>query len=74
MYEKSSGRSALASFFSKLDNEKGGTYNKKLEFLMTHPHDQKRISAALTYPLPKDFVELKFSNVNWRTVKSDLEQ
>lgn len=66
--------SALASFFSKLDNEKGSTYNKNLEFLMTHPHDQKRISAALTYPLPKNFIEAKFSNVNWVEVKKEIEQ
>lgn len=48
--------SSLASFFMRLKKEKG-SFDERLEFFMTHPHDSKRITASLEYKLPDDFKE-----------------
>ena len=39
---------AIASFFRKLNREELD-YNENMEFLMTHPHNNSRIKASLSY-------------------------
>lgn len=46
----------IATFFRKLET-KGLTYNKNFELLMTHPHHDERIKAALRYNLSENFEE-----------------
>ncbi len=50
----------VATFFRKLE-KKGLSYNKNFELLMTHPHHDKRIQAALQYKLSDNFIEKKLT-------------
>lgn len=59
---------ALASFFKRV-SEKHGSYNKNLEVLMTHPNDESRIKAAMSYRLSKNFKAEPF-NLDWERVKA----
>lgn len=61
----------MASFFERLENEKQ-SYNEKLELLMSHPHNKKRIKAALDYKLPADF-QTKPINLDWQQVLNNLK-
>jgi beta-barrel assembly-enhancing protease len=61
---------SLAKFFRKLETE-GMTFNKNVTLLMTHPHNDERIKAALSYPLSDDFIEEKMS-LNLDLVKEIL--
>ena len=44
----------MATFFRRLNREKL-SYDEDLEFLMSHPHNNARIKAALEYEIPEDF-------------------
>lgn len=48
----------VSTFFRKLEEE-GHTYNEDLEILMTHPHHNQRIKAALEYKMDSNFVASK---------------
>ncbi|MCH8331778.1 MAG: M48 family metallopeptidase [Bacteroidetes bacterium] len=45
---------SIALFFRRLEKE-NLSYMKELEILMTHPHNNSRIKAAMEYELPEDF-------------------
>jgi predicted Zn-dependent protease len=62
----------LADFFSKL-NEKEMSYNKNLEILMTHPHNDSRIDKVKEYRTARDFKEEKFE-LDWGSVKDAIKE
>lgn len=64
---------AMAAFFMRL-NDKKFSYNEKLELLMTHPHDKRRIQNALDFPLEKSFVEIPFKDIDWKMVKEEISE
>jgi len=61
----------LAVFFDRL-NKKGLSYDKNLELIMTHPHNDKRMAKSRGYLTKKDFVEKKIE-LDWSKVKGALE-
>lgn len=63
--------SVMAAFFMRL-NDKKFSYDEKLELLMTHPHDKKRIQNALDFHLEKSFVEKPFTDIDWKKVKEEV--
>jgi len=46
----------FAKFFRKMETE-GLSYNKNFKLLMTHPHNDDRIKASLSYKIDNSFVE-----------------
>ncbi|MBA3899134.1 MAG: M48 family metallopeptidase [Bacteroidetes bacterium] len=62
----------MATFFRRL-NEKLGGYNKNLEMLMTHPHNNSRIKSALEYETAPDFKSVTLG-LDWKKVKLSLNQ
>ena len=62
---------AVASFFRKLNREELD-YNEKMEFLMTHPHNNSRIKASLSYETAENFEALDF-DIDWKRVKETLK-
>jgi beta-barrel assembly-enhancing protease len=72
LLEKSSiSPKSLARFFEKL-NENNLDYDKNLEILMTHPHNDNRIDEVRKYKTKNDF-ESKPFNINWQRVKESVE-
>jgi predicted Zn-dependent protease len=61
---------SLARFFERL-NEKDMDYNKNLEILMTHPHNDKRIEQARRYKTKNNFTVVPF-DLNWKRVQASL--
>ena len=61
---------ALAAFFRKLKREVG-SYNENLEMLMTHPHFNSRIKAAIQYELPENFEPSEFE-LDWEKVQESI--
>lgn len=52
-------------------NEANQDWNENLELLMTHPHNNSRIRAALEYELHEDFSETKL-DIDWQKIKNEL--
>lgn len=61
---------AMATFFHKL-NEKELSYDRNLELLMTHPHNDSRIQFAKGYQLKKEFKPNAF-DLDWTEIKNHL--
>ena len=59
---------SLAKFFTRL-NDQDLTFNPALEFLMTHPHNDKRIQKATAYNVSPDFVPMPLP-VDWDKTKN----
>jgi len=59
---------SLAKFFTRL-NDQDLTFNPALEFLMTHPHNDKRIQKATAYNVSPDFVPVPLP-VDWDKIKN----
>lgn len=62
---------AIASFFRKLNREELD-YNENMEFLMTHPHNNSRIKASLSYETAGNFEAQDFE-IDWKRVKEALK-
>jgi beta-barrel assembly-enhancing protease len=62
----------LGDFFTKLD-EKGLSYSKNLEFLMTHPHNDSRIEKVRGYRTARDFQEEKIE-MNWESIRDVIKE
>lgn len=60
----------MAEFFEHL-NEKDLTYNRNLEIVMTHPHNDSRIEAARDYRTKAGFQSEKIE-LDWKKVKGEL--
>jgi beta-barrel assembly-enhancing protease len=72
LLEKSSiSPKSLARFFEKL-NENNLDYDKNLEILMTHPHNDNRIDEVRKYKTKNDF-ESKPFEINWQRVKESVK-
>jgi predicted Zn-dependent protease len=63
---------ALAIFFRRV-NEKLGGYDKRLEILMTHPHNNSRIKASLEYKTKPGFTAIPFG-LDWKAVKASIAE
>jgi predicted Zn-dependent protease len=61
---------SLARFFERL-NEKDLDYNKNLEILMTHPHNDKRIDQARRYRTRNEFKPIPF-DMDWKKVQESI--
>tara|TARA_B110000967_G_C18880015_1_gene560503 strand:+ start:886 stop:1710 length:825 start_codon:yes stop_codon:yes gene_type:complete len=61
---------AIASFFRKLNRE-NLDYNEKMEFLMTHPHNNSRIKTSLEYETENNFTP-KLLDIDWDRIKNAL--
>ncbi len=61
---------SLGRFFERL-NEKDLDYNKNLEILMTHPHNDKRIEQARRYRTKNGFKPIPF-DLNWKKVQDSI--
>lgn len=62
--------SSLATFFRRINRELGSP-DEKLEFLMTHPHNNSRIKSAIEYELPEGFEAQSF-DMDWEAVIEGL--
>lgn len=62
---------AIASFFRKMNRENLG-YDEKIEFLMTHPHNNARIKRSLNHKTKDNFTTEKFV-LNWEEVKREAQ-
>lgn len=62
----------MAKFFQKL-NDRNLDYNEDLEFMMTHPHNNKRIDRARKYKTRNNFSEEPFS-IDWEKVQKSLKE
>ena len=62
---------AMASFFRKM-NRTQLNYNEKMEFLMTHPHNNSRIKTSLNYETSENFEAQKI-DIDWDRVKENLK-
>ena len=62
----------LGDFFAKL-NEEDMSYNKNLEILMTHPHNDSRIEKVRRYRSARDFKE-QLINLDWEEVKKAIRE
>lgn len=62
---------AMARFFQKL-NDKNLDYNEDLEFMMTHPHNNKRIDRARKYKTRNNFSAEPF-DIDWDKVQKTLK-
>ena len=60
----------IASFFRKLNRE-NLDYNEKMEFLMTHPHNNSRIKTSLKYETENNFTP-KLLDIDWDRIKNAL--
>ena len=60
----------IASFFRKLNRE-NLDYNEKMEFLMTHPHNNSRIKTSLKYETKNNFTP-KLLDIDWDRIKNAL--
>jgi predicted Zn-dependent protease len=60
----------LGDFFAKL-NEEDMSYNKNLEILMTHPHNDSRIEKVRRYRAARDFKE-ETLGLDWSGVKEAI--
>ncbi len=60
----------LAKFFQRL-NEKNLDYDRNLEIIMSHPHNDKRIERARRYKTKNDFKALPF-DIDWKKVQESL--
>ncbi|TVR78505.1 MAG: hypothetical protein EA412_08700 [Chitinophagaceae bacterium] len=63
---------SLASFFMRVEREYGG-FDKNIEFLMTHPHNQSRIKMAVEYETKEDFEEMPIA-LDWDEVRSSIKK
>jgi predicted Zn-dependent protease len=61
---------SLARFFQRL-NEKNLDYDKNLEIIMSHPHNDKRIEQARKYKTKNDFEPIPF-NLDWKKVQESI--
>ena len=61
---------AIAAFFRKLKRE-NLDYDEKVEFLMSHPHNNSRIKRSLEYKTSKGFEPIPF-DLDWKSIKEDL--
>lgn len=61
---------SIASFFRKLNRE-NLDYNEKMEFLMTHPHNNSRIKTSLEYETENNFTP-KLLDIDWDRIKNAL--
>lgn len=57
----------LATFFERL-NDKDLTYNKNLEIIMTHPHNDNRIEKVKSYKTKSTFSAKPFE-MNWQRIQ-----
>lgn len=62
---------SLARFFEQL-NKHDLDFDKNLEIMMTHPHNDSRIEEARKYKVKNDFVQTAIQ-VDWEKVKQSLE-
>jgi len=62
---------SLARFFERL-NEKDLDYNRNLEILMTHPHNDSRIDKARRYRTKNDFKSIPFE-FDWKRVQESVD-
>lgn len=60
----------LGQFFERL-KEKDLDYNKNLEILMTHPHNDKRIDQVRRYKTQNGFKPMPF-DINWKKVQDSI--
>ena len=60
----------IAAFLRKLNRE-NLNYNEKIEFLMSHPHNNARIKRSLEYKPSDDFKTLPF-DLDWNKIKEGL--
>jgi predicted Zn-dependent protease len=63
---------SLALFFDRL-NRKDLSYNKNLELIMTHPHNDKRLAKSRGYLTPKEFMPTPIE-LDWPRVKQALNE
>ena len=61
---------AIAAFFRKLNRE-NLDYNEKIEFLMSHPHNNARIKRSLDYKTSEDFKTIPF-DLDWNNIQEGL--
>jgi beta-barrel assembly-enhancing protease len=61
----------LARFFERM-NESNLNYDKNLELLMTHPHNDSRIDEVRKYKTKNTF-EAKPFNLNWSQIQSSID-
>ena len=61
---------SLAIFFERM-NKENLDYDKNLEILMTHPHNDKRIEQARKYRTKNHFKAVPF-NIDWKKVQESL--
>lgn len=61
----------MAKFFQKMSDE-NLDYNEDLEFMMTHPHNNKRIELARKYKTRNNFIAEPF-RIDWERVKKELK-
>lgn len=62
---------SMARFFERM-KEKDLDYNKNLEILMTHPHNDNRIEQARRYRTKNDFKPIPF-NMDWKKVQESID-
>jgi predicted Zn-dependent protease len=62
----------LGDFFAKL-NEEDMSYNKNLEILMTHPHNDNRIAKVRNYRSARTFREEPL-NLDWKAVQDAVKE
>jgi len=60
----------IAAFFRKLNRE-NLDYNEKIEFLMSHPHNNARIKRSLDYKTSEDFKTIPF-DLDWNNIQEGL--
>ncbi len=60
----------VATIFRRI-KEKYGSYDQRMEFLMSHPNINKRIKSSLEYPLEEGFEQMPL-NIDWEAVKRNL--
>ncbi|OFY62807.1 MAG: hypothetical protein A3H98_10075 [Bacteroidetes bacterium RIFCSPLOWO2_02_FULL_36_8] len=61
----------FAEFFERL-KKTHATFPGELEFILSHPHDDKRIENSKNFHLPEDFKERKFEEAQWEEIKEEL--
>ena len=61
----------LARFFERL-NENDLDYDKNLEILMTHPHNDSRIAEVRKYKTKNNFKPVAFE-MDWKKIKTSVE-
>lgn len=61
----------LASFFRKINREKGN-FSENFEIVMSHPHNNSRIKTSLEYIPLKEFEEVPL-DLDWEEVQKQLD-